>query len=232
MVAKARRNPPTMDLLVFREYALHSLSMDINPAMLCRRDGPETAAFAKACRADRHRHADGFLRDRQPCGRHGLRPVADPRAHRADQGAAGGVPRLGRQRLSPARGAPPQPRRPTRHRQARQGPLLLSAADTVPRAGRAADGARARATPPAGVRRRGAGDMGPARAGPLAPEDGRDRRAGGARRRRASLRGRCCATRRARACRAIAIRSARRCWCSRAPSATSAARTPPPAVCS
>lgn len=49
MVAKARRNLGTMDLVVFPEYALHGLSMDINPAIMCRVDGPEVAAFKKAC---------------------------------------------------------------------------------------------------------------------------------------------------------------------------------------
>ena len=53
MVGKARRNMATMDLIVFPEYALHGLSMDIDPAVLCRRDGPETAAFAQACRDNR-----------------------------------------------------------------------------------------------------------------------------------------------------------------------------------
>src|SRR5216683_1264102 len=49
MVAKARRNLATMDLVVFPEYALHGLSMDTNPAIMCRLDGPEVAAFKKAC---------------------------------------------------------------------------------------------------------------------------------------------------------------------------------------
>ncbi|WP_333835014.1 nitrilase-related carbon-nitrogen hydrolase, partial [Rubrimonas sp.] len=53
LVAKARRNMATMDLVVFPEYALHGLSMDINPAIMVERDGPETAAFAKACRDNR-----------------------------------------------------------------------------------------------------------------------------------------------------------------------------------
>lgn len=50
MVGKARRNLSTMDLVVFPEYALHGLSMDINPAIMCALDGPEVAAFKKACK--------------------------------------------------------------------------------------------------------------------------------------------------------------------------------------
>ncbi|BDA84192.1 formamidase [Aureimonas sp. SA4125] len=53
MVAKARRNLGTMDLVVFPEYSLHGLSMDINPAIMCRIDGPEVAAFKAACKANR-----------------------------------------------------------------------------------------------------------------------------------------------------------------------------------
>jgi formamidase len=53
LVAKARRNLGTMDLVVFPEYALHGLSMDIRPEILCTLDGPEVLAFRKAC-ADNH----------------------------------------------------------------------------------------------------------------------------------------------------------------------------------
>ncbi len=49
MVGKARRNLGTMDLVVFPEYALHGLSMDTNPEIMCRMDGPEVAAFKQAC---------------------------------------------------------------------------------------------------------------------------------------------------------------------------------------
>jgi formamidase len=49
VVAKARRNLPGMDLVVFPEYALHGLSMDTNPQIMCRLDGPEVAAFKRAC---------------------------------------------------------------------------------------------------------------------------------------------------------------------------------------
>jgi formamidase len=40
---KARRNMATMDLVVFPEYALHGLSMDTNPEIMCSMDGPEVA---------------------------------------------------------------------------------------------------------------------------------------------------------------------------------------------
>jgi formamidase len=50
MVGKARCNMGTMDLIVFPEYSLHGLSMDMNPTTLCSLDGPEIAAFKQACR--------------------------------------------------------------------------------------------------------------------------------------------------------------------------------------
>jgi len=49
MVGKARRNQSTMDLVVFPEYALHGLSMDTNPEIMCTLDGPEVTAFKQAC---------------------------------------------------------------------------------------------------------------------------------------------------------------------------------------
>ena len=49
LVGKARRNQGGMDLVVFPEYALHGLSMDTNPAIMCSLDGPEVAAFKAAC---------------------------------------------------------------------------------------------------------------------------------------------------------------------------------------
>jgi len=52
-VGKAKRNMSTTDLVVFPEYALHGLSMNTDPAIMCRCDGPEAAAFAKACRDNR-----------------------------------------------------------------------------------------------------------------------------------------------------------------------------------
>ena len=63
----------TMDLVVFPEYALHGLSMDTNPAIMCRLDGPEVAAFKAACR----RQPDlGLLLH------HGAEPGRQPLQHR------------------------------------------------------------------------------------------------------------------------------------------------------
>lgn len=50
LVGKARRQMPGMDLVVFPEYCLHGLSMDTNPEIMCRADGPEMAALRAACR--------------------------------------------------------------------------------------------------------------------------------------------------------------------------------------
>jgi formamidase len=50
LVGKARRSYPGMDLVVFPEYSLHGLSMDTNPDIMCRLDGPEVAQLRAACR--------------------------------------------------------------------------------------------------------------------------------------------------------------------------------------
>ena len=49
LVAKARRNLATMDLVVFPEYSLHGLSMNTDPALMVSMDGPEVGAFRQAC---------------------------------------------------------------------------------------------------------------------------------------------------------------------------------------
>ncbi|MBI1397655.1 MAG: formamidase [Betaproteobacteria bacterium] len=49
LVGKARRNMAGLDMVIFPEYALHGLSMDTNPDIMCRMDGPEVAAFRQAC---------------------------------------------------------------------------------------------------------------------------------------------------------------------------------------
>ncbi len=50
LVGKARRQQPGMDLVVFPEYCLHGLSMNTDPAIMCKADGPEVKAFQAACR--------------------------------------------------------------------------------------------------------------------------------------------------------------------------------------
>ena len=67
MVAKARRNMATMDLIVFPEYALHGLSMDTNPAVMCALDGAQVAAFKQAC-ADQHIWGCFSIMERNPHG--------------------------------------------------------------------------------------------------------------------------------------------------------------------
>jgi formamidase len=53
LVTKAKRGTPALDLVVFPEYALHGLSMDTNPEIMCRLDGPEMVAFKTACGRER-----------------------------------------------------------------------------------------------------------------------------------------------------------------------------------
>jgi formamidase len=53
MVGKARRNMPSMDLVVFPEYSLHGLSMSTEAQLMCELDGPEVGAFRAACREHR-----------------------------------------------------------------------------------------------------------------------------------------------------------------------------------
>ena len=48
LVAKERRSMPSMDLVVFPEYALHGLSMDTRPEIMCSLDGPEVSALRAA----------------------------------------------------------------------------------------------------------------------------------------------------------------------------------------
>jgi len=49
LVGKARRSYPTLDLVVFPEYSLHGLSMDMNPAIMCTLDGPEVTLLRASC---------------------------------------------------------------------------------------------------------------------------------------------------------------------------------------
>ena len=51
MVGKAKRGMGTLDLVVFPEYALHGLSMDMRDEVLCDLDGPEIDLLRRACAA-------------------------------------------------------------------------------------------------------------------------------------------------------------------------------------
>jgi formamidase len=67
MVGKARRNLPTMDLVVFPEYSLHGLSMNTDPALMVSMDGPEVAAFRQAC-IDNHIWGCFSIMEKNPRG--------------------------------------------------------------------------------------------------------------------------------------------------------------------
>ena len=84
-VGKARRNMATMDLVVFPEYSLHGLSMDMNPEIMCSLEGPEIAAFKQACRDNQHL---GLLLH------HGVQPVRESLQFRRDHRRHGSAPAL------------------------------------------------------------------------------------------------------------------------------------------
>ena len=67
MVAKARHNMPTLDLVVFPEYALHGLSMDTSDEILCTVDGPEIGSFKAAC-VEHHLWGCFSIMERNPNG--------------------------------------------------------------------------------------------------------------------------------------------------------------------
>jgi predicted amidohydrolase len=70
MVGKARRNMPTMDLVVFPEYALHGLSMDTNPEIMCDPRRPRGRRLQAGLHRQRHL---GLLLDHgEEPGRHAL----------------------------------------------------------------------------------------------------------------------------------------------------------------
>jgi len=50
MVRKAKRFAAPIDLVVFPEYMLHGLSMDMSDEIMCDVDGPEVAPFKEVCK--------------------------------------------------------------------------------------------------------------------------------------------------------------------------------------
>ncbi len=53
LVRRAKREYPAVDLVLFPEYSIHGLTMDTDPALMCRLDGPEVAAFRAVCAEQR-----------------------------------------------------------------------------------------------------------------------------------------------------------------------------------
>jgi formamidase len=49
LVRRAKREYPSVDLVLFPEYCIHGLSMSMDPSIMCTLDGPEVAAFKKVC---------------------------------------------------------------------------------------------------------------------------------------------------------------------------------------
>ena len=84
-VGKARRNMATMDLVVFPEYSLHGLSMDMNPEIMCSLEGPEIARVQR--RLPRQPHLGLLLR-------HGVQPVWESLQFGRDHRRHGSAPAL------------------------------------------------------------------------------------------------------------------------------------------
>lgn len=53
MVGKGKRGLGNMDLIVFPEYSLHGLSMNMDPQLMCSLDGPEVQSFREACKLNK-----------------------------------------------------------------------------------------------------------------------------------------------------------------------------------
>ncbi|KAJ9628444.1 hypothetical protein H2204_009281 [Knufia peltigerae] len=49
LVRRAKREYPSVDLVLFPEYCIHGLSMSIEPSIMCTLDGLEVAAFKQVC---------------------------------------------------------------------------------------------------------------------------------------------------------------------------------------
>lgn len=53
LVSRAKRAYPATDFVIFPEYCLHGLSMNMNDEIMCTIDGPEVAAFKQVCRKEK-----------------------------------------------------------------------------------------------------------------------------------------------------------------------------------
>ncbi|KAK5115410.1 hypothetical protein LTR85_009870 [Meristemomyces frigidus] len=50
LITKAHKSYPLMDMIIFPEYCVHGLSMSTDSSIMCTLDGPEVAAFRRACK--------------------------------------------------------------------------------------------------------------------------------------------------------------------------------------
>jgi formamidase len=50
VVRSTKAGMPTLDLIVFPEYSLHGLSMNVDERLMCTLDGPEVASFQAVCK--------------------------------------------------------------------------------------------------------------------------------------------------------------------------------------
>lgn len=53
LVSRAKRAYPATDFVIFLEYCIHGLSMNMNDEIMCTIDGPEVAAFKEICRKEK-----------------------------------------------------------------------------------------------------------------------------------------------------------------------------------
>lgn len=53
LVSRTKRAYPATDFVVFPEYCIHGLSMNMDDKIMCTMEGPEVAAFKEVCRKEK-----------------------------------------------------------------------------------------------------------------------------------------------------------------------------------
>lgn len=53
LISRTKRAYPATDMVIFPEYCVHGLSMNMDSAILCTLDGPEVESFKQACKEQR-----------------------------------------------------------------------------------------------------------------------------------------------------------------------------------